>query len=100
MMICEVGGMKIGKGKHSTRKVPASVPLHPPQILHDRAPVAAVDNRELRVRPMLGFSANGVDISGFRCECVCGSVGQFARERTQSGRTLSSGKLGHAIHVI
>jgi hypothetical protein len=45
------------------------VPLRPPQILHDmtwdRAPVAAVETRELRARPMLGFSANGVDTSGF-----------------------------------
>jgi hypothetical protein len=43
--------MRIGRKNQSTRKVPALVPLRPPQILHDmtwdREPVDAVENREL-----------------------------------------------------
>jgi hypothetical protein len=30
----EIGGMKIGKGKRSTRRKPAPAPLCPPQIPH------------------------------------------------------------------
>jgi hypothetical protein len=29
------GGMRIGRGNRSTRRKPAPVPLHPPQIPHD-----------------------------------------------------------------
>jgi hypothetical protein len=32
------GGMRIGKGDHSTRRKPAPVPLCPPQIPHDLTP--------------------------------------------------------------
>jgi hypothetical protein len=31
----EIGGMKIDRGKRSTRKKPAPAPLCPPQIPHD-----------------------------------------------------------------
>jgi hypothetical protein len=31
----EIGGMKIGRGKRSTRRKPAAAPLCPPQIPHD-----------------------------------------------------------------
>jgi hypothetical protein len=46
-----VGGMKIGRGTRSTRRKPATVPLCPPQILHDltwaRTQAAAVGSRRL-----------------------------------------------------
>jgi hypothetical protein len=46
-----VGGMIIGRGKGSTRRKPAPVPLCPPQILHDltwdRSRAAAVGSRRL-----------------------------------------------------
>jgi hypothetical protein len=32
----EIGGMKIGRGSRSTRRNPASAPLCPPQIPHDK----------------------------------------------------------------
>jgi hypothetical protein len=46
-----IAGMKIGRGNWSTRRKPASVPLCPPQILHDltwaRTRAAAVGSQRL-----------------------------------------------------
>jgi hypothetical protein len=46
-----VGGMSIGRGKGSTRRKPAPVPLCPPQIAHDltwaRTRVTSVGSRRL-----------------------------------------------------
>jgi hypothetical protein len=46
-----IGGMKIGRGKLSTRRKPAPAPLCPPQIPHDQtrawSRVAAVGNQRL-----------------------------------------------------
>jgi hypothetical protein len=46
-----VGGMRIGRGRRSTRRKPAPVPLFPPQIPHDltwdRIRAAAMGNRRL-----------------------------------------------------
>jgi hypothetical protein len=46
-----IGGMKFGRGKRSTRRQPAPVPLCPPQIPHDlsrtRTRTAAVGSRRL-----------------------------------------------------
>jgi hypothetical protein len=43
-----VGGMRIGRGNRNTRRKPAPVPLHPPQIPCDltwaRTPAAAVES--------------------------------------------------------
>jgi hypothetical protein len=49
-----VGGMKIGWGNLSTRRIPATVPLCPPQMLHDMTwagtLAAAVGSRRLTFR--------------------------------------------------
>jgi hypothetical protein len=42
-----VGGMRIGRGKRSTRRKPAPVPLCLPQIPHDLTRAAAVGSRRL-----------------------------------------------------
>jgi hypothetical protein len=46
-----VAGMRIGRGNRSTRKIPATVPLHAPQIprdlTRDRIWAAAVGSRRL-----------------------------------------------------
>jgi hypothetical protein len=51
-----VGGMRIGRGKRSTRRKPAAVPLCPPQIPHDltwtRTRAAPVGSRRLTARAM------------------------------------------------
>jgi hypothetical protein len=58
-----IGGMKIGRGKRSTRRKPAPAPLCPPQIpldhTQDRTRAAAVGSRRLTVwamaRPFSNF---------------------------------------------
>jgi hypothetical protein len=51
-----VGGMRIGRGKRSTRKKPTPVPLCPPRIPHDltwaRTRAAGVGSQRLTARAM------------------------------------------------
>jgi hypothetical protein len=66
----KVGGTGIGRGKHSTRRKAAPVPLSPPQILHnviwDRTRVAPMGSRRLsRLRYGTAF------LSSFHTHRVC-----------------------------
>jgi hypothetical protein len=68
---CEaVGGMKIGRGNRSTWRKLASVPLCPPQILHDptwaRIRAAAVGSRRLTAVAMAhpGFTGMSRRLAG------------------------------------
>jgi hypothetical protein len=51
-----VGGMRIGRGKQSTKRKPTPVPLYPPQIPHNltwaRTQAAAVESLRLTARAM------------------------------------------------
>jgi hypothetical protein len=65
-----VGGMRICRGNQRTRRKPASVPICPPQILHDltwdRTRAAAVGSRRLTAwamaRPCLKLSRQNLSL--------------------------------------
>jgi hypothetical protein len=68
------GGMRTGRGKRSTRRTPAPVPLCPPQIPHDltwdRTRVAAVWRRRLTAWAMARHFSRNIYILDKDGDCV------------------------------